>query len=350
MRSKIASIFILICLLHTRGFTQNTTDTTVQKKDKTADSFYIKHYDNYLNFTTGWNTRNTKYTVSYPQDNIKFILSPKETNQFNVSLDYSFLYMFYSFTPNAFNSKDTIKGNSKRSTFGTGFSFKRWSINFDYQNIKGYYLQNTNEFIPGWSKGDAYLQFPDLKTIQTGGQVGFNFNRKFSTASLTSGKEQQLKTVVTFFPILAYWHIKMKDETKDDPKTSNEFTVNNDINLLLPASANIVFAKNFYISVFAGPIIGVDFYKANGYDERTKAISTSATYISTGYYLRSSIGYTGKKFFTGIDIFSRNYGHKQEEEKFIKNSYGVQAYVGMRFDPPGFLQRTVTWLQKNRPL
>ncbi len=350
MGSKIASIFILIFLLHTRGFTQDTTGTAVQKKDKIADSFYIKHYDNYLNFTTGWNTRNTKYTISYPQYNTRFIISPKETNQFYISLDYSFLYMYYSFTPHAFNSKDTIKGNSKRSTFGTGFSFKRWSINFDYQNIKGYYLQNTNEFVPGWSKGDAYLQFPDLKTIQTGGQVGFNFNRKFSTASLTSGKEQQLKTAATFSPILAYWHIKMKDEPGNNSQPDNAFTVNNDINLLLPASANIVFAKDFYLSAFAGPIIGINFFKANGYDEQAKPISTSETHISTGYYLRSSVGYTGKKFFTGIDFFLRNYGHKQGEEKFIKNSYGIQAYVGMHFDPPGFLQRSVTWLQKKRPI
>ena len=352
MKSKVSVFFIFICIFHVSVFAQTTTDTSGLIKDTPVDSSYIRYYDHYLNVTAGWSTNNTQYIISYPQFHTRFVLSPKETNQFSVSLDYSFLYLYYSFTPQVFNlnSEDTIKGNSKRSTFGTGLSFKRWYINFDYQNIKGYYLHNTNEFIPGWSKGDAYIQFPDLRTIQTGGQVGYNFNKKFSISSLTSGKEQQLKTVVTFFPILAYWHIKLKNEAIDSvQKADNVLTVNNDINLLLPASVNIVFAKNFYVAAFAGPCIGIDFFKANGYDENGNVLTTSGTKISTGYYARGSIGYTGKKFFAGIDAVSRYYEHQQLDQKFSKNSYGVQAYIGTRFDPPGFLQRTVAWLQKINP-
>ena len=143
----------------------------------------------------------------------------------------------------------------------------------------------------------------------------------------------------------------MKDVSGNSAeKTGNVLTINNDINLLLPGAVNIVFAKDFYVSVFAGPLIGMDFYKANGYDKQTKSISVSGTKISTGYYIRSSIGYTGKRFFTGMDIFTRSYGHQQEYEKFIKHSYGLQAYIGTRFDAPRFLQRSVAWLQKNRPL
>jgi Domain of unknown function (DUF4421) len=352
MKSKTPVIFIFICLFYLPVLAQTTNDTTTLKKDMPVDSSYIKYYDQYLNVTAGWNTRNTKYTVSYPQYNIRFVLSPRETNQFNISLDYSFLYLYYSFTPHVFNlnSEDTIKGSSKRSTFGTGFSFKRCYINFDYQNIKGYYLQNTNEFKQGWVKGDAYLQFPDLRTIQTGLQAGYNFNKRFSVSGLTSGKEQQLKTVVTFFPILAYWNIKMKAETDDSvQKSSNVLTINNDINLLLPASASIVFAKNFYIAASAGPIIGIDFFRADAYDQNGKALITSGTKISTGYYARASIGYTSKKFFTGIDAFSRNYEHQQQDQKFSKYSYGVQVYIGTRFDPPVFLQKADTWLQKMNP-
>jgi hypothetical protein len=348
MKSIVFAILIL-CLSHLDDIAQTTPDTTIQdKKNVSPDSSYIKYYDNYLNITAGWNTRNTEYLVSYPQSHTRFLLSPKETDQFYFSLDYSFLYLYYSFTPHVFNLNraDTIKGSSNRSTFATGFSFKQWNINFDYQNIKGYYLKNTNEFIPGWSKGDAYLQYPDLQTIQIGGQIAYNFNKKFSISSLTSGKEQQLKTVFTFFPVIAYWHIKMKDEADSIKKPDNVLSVNNDINLLLPVAANVVFAQNFYIAAFAGPIIGVDFFEANGYDVNAYAINTSGTKVSTGYYLRTSIGYTNKKFYAGFDAFDRKYGHEEEEQKFSKNSYGFQTYIGTRFDAPGFLKRTVSWLQK----
>src|SRR4051812_42018799 len=173
MKNKTPVTFIFICIFYVPVFAQTINDTATLIKDTSIES-YIRYYDHYLNVTAGWSTNNKRYTISYPQFNTRFVLSPRETHQFSVSLDHSFLYLYYSFTPHVFNlnSEDTIKGKSKRSTLGTGFSFKQWHINLDYQNIKGYYLHNTNEFIPGWSKGDAYLQYPGLKTIQAGGQVG----------------------------------------------------------------------------------------------------------------------------------------------------------------------------------
>src|SRR5438045_3140096 len=346
MKCTTPAFFIFICSFHLPGLAQ-TTDTVHQKNR--LDSSYIKNYDNYLNATTGWNTRNTEYHITYPQYNTRFVLSPKETHQFSINLDYSFLFVYYSFTPHFFNlnNEDTIKGSSKRSTFATGFSFKQWDISFDYQNIKGYYLKNTDEFIPGWSKGDAYLQFSGLKTIQTGGQVAYNFNKKFSVASLVSGKEQQLKTAFTFLPTLAYWNTKIKDEANDSAqKADNVLTINNDINLLLPLSANIVFAKNFYIAAFAGPVIGINFYSTKGYDADEQPISASGTTISNGYYIRGSIGYTSKKFYCGFDAFARKYWHGAEDHTLARYSYGLQAYVGTRFDPPRFLRNTFTWLNK----
>lgn len=353
MRCKAPVICIFFFLFYLPVHAQTIKDTTTLPQNIHVDSPYIRSYDQYLNVTAGWNTRNTRYTISYPQYNVRFVLSPKETDQFNIGLDYSFLYVYYSFTPDAFNlnKEDTIKGNTKRSTFGTGFSFDKWNINFDYQSIKGYYLRNTNEFIPGWEKGDAYLQSPGLRTIHIGGQVAYNFNKKFSMSSLTSGKEQQLRTAFTFFPILAYWHIKLKDETNDSvTKNTNVISINNDVNLVLPFAVNFVFAKDFNIAAFAGPIIGIDFYKASAYDDTGMEIVTSGTRLSTGYYVRASIGYTSKKFYAGMDAFARNYGHQQQDQKFSKYSYGLQAYVGTRFNPPGFLRNTVAWLQKMNPL
>jgi hypothetical protein len=352
MKCKAPAFFIIICSFNMPCFAQTTTDTS-HKKNNAADSSYIRSYDNYVNITAGWNTRNTEYHISYPAFNTRFVLSPKETDQFSLNLDYSFLFVYYSFTPHVFNlnNNDSIKGSSKRSTFATGFSFKQWNISFDYQNIKGYYLKNTGDFIPGWSKGDVYLQFPYLKTIQTGGQVSYNFNKRFSVSSLVSGKEQQLKTAFTLWPMLAYWNIKMKDEANDSAqKTDNALTINNDINLLLPLAANIVFAKNFYIAAFAGPAIGINFYSAKGYDANAKAISTSGTTLSNGYYVRGSIGYTGKKFYMGFDAFARKYWHGAEEHTFAKYSYGLQAYAGTRFDPPRILRKTFAWLDKLIPL
>src|SRR5689334_14443701 len=99
MKSEALAIFILFFLFRLPAVAQATADTMIRKENASADSSYIRYYDKYLNVTTGWNTKNTEYLVSYPRSHTKFLLSPKETNQFYVSLDYSFLYAYYSFTP-----------------------------------------------------------------------------------------------------------------------------------------------------------------------------------------------------------------------------------------------------------
>src|SRR4249919_883190 len=103
MKSKLPAIFIFICIFYLPVFAQTTSDTSTLVKDTSIASSYIKYYDHYLNFTAGWNTRNTRYIISYPLYSTRFILSPKETDQFFIGLDYSFLYLYYSFTPQVFN-------------------------------------------------------------------------------------------------------------------------------------------------------------------------------------------------------------------------------------------------------
>lgn len=353
MKRGILLWLVVLHLFHLRLPAQSMHDSAAQAADSPASRPYIKLYDNYLNVTTGWNTRNTRYILSYPQYDTRFVLSPKETDQFFVNVDYSFLFLYYSFTPRVFNlnSSDSIKGNTSRSTFGFGFAFQQWHINFDFQNIKGYYLRNTEEFLPGWQKGDAYIQFPDLRTIQKGGQVGYNFNKNFSISSLASGKEQQLRNVLTLFPILAYWNIRLKDDVVDSvQQVSQDISVNNDINVLVPVAATLVIRRNYYVSAFAGPIAGVNFFRATAYDETGQQLTTSGTKISTGYYARASVGYTGKTFFMGVDGFVRYYSHQQQMQRFSKQSYGIQVYAGTRFNAPRFLVNAVGWLEKRNPL
>jgi hypothetical protein len=349
MKINALKLLVILLLCNKHGITQNID--SLKMKLSGNDSNFIKHYNSTLNFTFGSSTRNTEFHIAYPQSNIQFLLSPKETQQFSIHVDYKFLFLFYSFTPHFFNlnKTDSVKGSSARSTFAFGVNINRWSLNFDYQKIKGYYLKNTHDFNSTWTNGDPYLKFPSLVSEQLGVQLAYNFNKKFSLTSLTSGQEEQLKTACTFSPMLAFWKIKLKNEIPTT-STNNNLTTNYDLNLLLPVAANIVFAKHFYISLFTGPIIGIDFYSADGYDSNGKVITASGSLISTGYYLRSSIGYTNQKFFCGFDTYSRKYTHTEVDMQFSKYSYGLQAYIGMRLLPPNFLMKSAEWIQRKSPV
>ena len=87
MECKTPVIFIFICLFRLPVLAETISDTIAPKKIIPVDSPYIKYYDHYLNVTAGWNTRNTRYIISYPQYHLRFVLSPKETNQFIVNID-----------------------------------------------------------------------------------------------------------------------------------------------------------------------------------------------------------------------------------------------------------------------
>lgn len=86
--------------------------------------------------------------------------------------------------------------------FGIGFTFikPRFSVFTRVEAYKGFYLQNTDEWLPGYKeKSDAYYQRPDLRTISWFTSVGYFFNhKKFSMMASVFELERQKKAAIGF--------------------------------------------------------------------------------------------------------------------------------------------------------
>ena len=156
------------------------------------DSQYVRSYAENLHLTVMYRTDNLQYRLS-DAENVKSVLSPNEIYQTVIGASYAFIDVEYSLSP-AFvniNNDANIKGKTKRSSIAFSFSFGRFYTKLEHSNVKGFYLHNTADFDDAWQPGKPYTLFPDLHIKQTGGQLTYNINKRFSRLALKCGDEQQ---------------------------------------------------------------------------------------------------------------------------------------------------------------
>jgi hypothetical protein len=340
---------ILFCFLSIVASTQTKTDTI--SRITIPDSLYIKKYKTSIGLTTGWSLRNFELILGYPQS-IYIKLSPNNVEQINFDFSYKFISFNYNYTAPFLNNTNSLKGSTSRKSFGFLLKLKAFDFRFDHARTKGFYMTNTKDFDATWIKSKPYIQFPDLINEQTGFSLAYNFNKKYSMASLTGGIEQQLKNCISFVPAFYAYYFRLHENFIDSSSLSKnmDYLKDLDFNLVLPMAATLVLNKNFYLSAIVGPSIGVDGYKANNVTLSSSS-GYSKTVFSTGYLMRSGVGYTGNKWYFGAEAILRRYAnHTSSEEKIIKKFYGVQFYIGMRVNPPRIIKKTVNWVEKESPV
>jgi hypothetical protein len=348
---KNCCITCIVLLLHgIKLFAQNE-DVRV-KIAASPDSFFIRSYDDYLHFTLTYNTHNILYRVTDNAD-AKFILSPNEIYETEISVSYSFIRLKYAFSPRFLdiNNNENIKGRTSRNDFEIDLGINRFDVVFEHSDVTGFYLHNTSDFDAGWRPGQPYTLFPGLRDKQTGGSITYNCNKRFSYASLDGGTEQQLKTAFSVLPALYVYYFRMRDEDTAVEKGEDVYTKTWDIYFSIPAAANFVFAKNWYCAVNAGPGLGVDIISSELVDKSFNRVYQKQTFATIGYAARLSIGWCNRKYFAGVDGSVRRYAHiSNGDDMMEKRFYNASIYVGTRFRPPGFVKRGMDWVKKILPV
>jgi hypothetical protein len=340
---------IIFCCLTNGSAAQTRIDTL--SKNALPDSLFIKKYTSSIGITTALSHRNFELILGYPNAiNIK--LSHNNIQQINFGFNYKFLNLHYSYTAPFLDNTSQIKGSTRRRSIGFSLNLKQVNFRFDYARTQGFYLVNSSEFSSTITPSKPYIQFPDLINEQTGFSLAYNFNKKYSLASLTGGIEQQLKSCISFVPTFYAYYFKLHENFIDSTSLSKDFDYLKDIdlNLELPVAATIVLDKNFYLSAIAGPSIGIDAYNANNLT-LSSANGYSKTVLSTGYVVRGGVGFTGNKWYCGAEGILRRYAnHTTAEEKIVKKFYSVQFYVGLRLTPPKVVKKSVKWVEEQSPV
>lgn len=251
----------------------------------------------------------------------------------SISLDYEFLGFSYGFSPKLFeaNNDDVLKGRSSFTNYKFQFFPGQWLQTLSYDKTRGYYIENSEDFLPGWQKGkDPYLQIFNLKNVQWAMSTFYVFNPDFSFKNLIYQTQWQKKSAGSLVPALYY----------DYNRYSFDFggidVLQKDFNLRLGIGYYYTFiiAHRFYIAPNIVPSLGVRFSNFR----RTEAGITERSHNT--YFTRFlegglKFGYNSKRWVAGGGLTFNVNWYNENTNTIVENNklYGI-LYLGFRFGTP----------------
>lgn len=338
MRSRL--IYLLLIMLSGSILPCNgQTDTTAALY---SNQPFIRYYDTLINVKlkvhTDYETFEQTSGSNYHVD-----LRPNMLLSTKIGVSYRFISFGFGFSP-AFlpgNNETDLKGKTRSWSFGIGTTGRIiQEANIGY--VKGFYLKNTGELVPGWVEGqDPYLQVPDLTVIMLNGATGFKFNRNYSISAQHSQTQAQLRSAGSFIPILSYDYYAIDNKPKTGSVVNSQLSGNLRLIANFGYAYTFVFARQFYLAAFVQPGIGLQHTKLI---TRTIDGDLKNRYNDPLFRMQEKIGlgYQGDRFFGGLEgFFSQSWINENNNAAQLKtNRIYYQFFVGYRFNTPKFVRKS----------
>ena len=344
-RRKLAYTIVIFLLLH--GVIQKSFAQThaAGGKDSITNE-YIENYRELLVYKMSLGGKEDGFDMV---NTSQYKIRSNSKTKLNAGINYRWLAFNLTFRPKFFNENvdNEIKGETK--SFGIGFSsnFNHIIQKVNYSRIKGYYLDNTNQFDPSWKNGDAYIQFPGLVFRSLSGQTAYKFNNNFSFNAINSQTEKQLKSAGTFLPSLSYQHYTIKDPTPLTGQNNSQKSKTLEVIFSPGYYYTFVTTSNLYASAGINPGIGFS---------RTKLLTQEPSgnsrtkYHGTVYQLQTTFtfGYDSRRFFTGIQIMTGAHSYSQSDANnvILQEKNAGSFFICYRFNAPKKLTSTMEKAEK----
>ena len=326
---KAVLFFAVLFLGNWEGFSQK----------KEIDSSNFVFYPEKILIRTNLSTQTDAQTLEDKQgDNLN--LETNNSYKLFLSVDYKFIGFSYGFYPQFIggNKDEDEKGKSKFSEYNLRFFLGKWLQTVDYSKIRGYYIENTQDFVPDWKPGiDPYIQLPDLKIVKYGMSTSYIFNPKFSLKSITSFTEWQKESAGSFIPTMIYDYKRISLETPILNSKQSEY----DISLGAGYFYNFIIHKRFYIAPNLTVAVGAKFINSKT-DESGIKIEEQDNYFLTSFNSGLKMGYNSDRILFGLSLNFNTSSYNESKYQIVSNdgSFGL-LYFGYRFDAPKFISEPV---------
>lgn len=193
---QMAILFFLLAAGQ-MGWAQETKVEVRASPNSGFDSTYIKRFPNRLvvRLINEYQLAEVGYQPS-GLDELSYQTNNPEN--FGFGIDYKWISFEYTASTSLFPAEPQY-GRTILNGFGLGLSSRKLWFKAFYQTNKGFYLDETEKWIPGYSKiGEAYKR-PDLETRTFFSSLTYGFNsRKFSNSAALYQLEQQKKGAGSF--------------------------------------------------------------------------------------------------------------------------------------------------------
>ena len=351
---KISS-FIIFLLLSSFVFGQEVTVES-DSIDSIEDSF-ITDYKKQLNVKLEAGNDLTFFNLT--EDDVEYRIRPNLSTRYSLVFSYKFLSIKIGFRPPISEEDKTQRGDTDTFRLSLLLLLENWSHDIAYGYDKGFYLDNTSDFIspdPGFK-----IQFPNLTGHLISGVSVYRFNKNYSIRAVASQTEVQRKSAGSFMPGIAYnfYKINGTDEliyNGENIELRDSYSEYQGFNIAANAGYfhTFVFGNYWYLNLYGSLSYGVDFYTRYLYnfDEVDERIRRSYRDPFGSVSFGGGIGYNGKKVF-----FGGKYNELVSNEKFGSNSINLQAvnsvfnvFVGYRFKAPRTVTAPVDLIEEKVPI
>ena len=333
----------MLVLLVTYGGTYAQFSDSLTRKEKG----YIQEMTKYLSLRFAASNDLEAFSVDAGEFNPK--IYPNTATTLKLGVSYRFLAFSLNFAPSFLpgNDDDELKGKTKNFGLSLGFIHPHWFTSLGYSRHKGYYLQNTSDFLPDWKNGDLYIQFPNMKVSIFEGLTGYNFNRRYSVLALTTQAERQLRSAGTFAAVAGYRLYFVNNLTDVSGQKSQNF----EVTLGVGYHFTWVLKQTFYTSIGLTPSVGYIFTKltTRGQQGVTDDIITNSKALIVRGDIRLALGYNSERFFTGIHFDMRDSVFEQEGTTAINTDmhFFYQVFIGYRMNAPSSVRKTLEKIPLN---
>jgi hypothetical protein len=235
------------------------------------------------------------------------------------------------------NGDEDLKGKTKSFGIGTSLIFKHWLFDIKYSKIRGYYLENSDDFIMQL-EGEPYIQFPDLNYKGINFSSAYSTNSKFSMRSLTSQTERQLKSAGSFLPSFNFRYYNIDDKSTAAAATQKSNNIEASIG---PGYVYTFVAKEkFYLSLGGLASFGYLNTKLTTRLPNENAVSNQDNFIFR-WDGKTGIGFNGSRFYTGLYANISGTKYKQENTTAVNTETRVSyhLFLGIRIESPDYLNR-----------
>lgn len=351
---KISS-FIIVLLLSYSIFGQEVTEES-DSIDLVEDSF-ITDYKKQLNIKLEVGNDLTFFNLT--EKDVEYEIRPNLSTRYSLVFSYKFLSIKFGFRPRISNEDKARRGDTDTYRLSLQLLLENWSHDIAYSYDKGFYLNNTSDFItpdPGYK-----IQFPNLTTHLISGVSVYRFNKNYSVRAVESQTEAQRKSAGSFMPGVAYNFFKLTGTDEliyngSDIELRENYSEYQGVNI----SANVgyfhtfVFGDYWYFNVYGSFSYGIDFYTTTFYDINEEDDKLRRSYRDPFWAASfgGGIGYNGKKIF-----FGGRYNERVSNDKFSSNSINIQAinsvfnvFVGYRFRAPKTVSAPIDLIEEKVPI
>ena len=314
--------------------------------EETSSNGYFVKMNNTLNLRLDLD--NDVRSFEYEGLETNYSIEPNTRLRMAVAINYRFISLKVGFSPKFLAGNDAEqKGTTKIFRLSLNIFLKDWWQNFDYNQVKGYYVEGFESPTIGGVNtlnDSKYLILPDMKTLSVTGTTYYRFNENYSFKAVINQNEIQIKSAGSFIPSLYYGYFEITDQTT--PEDIHSF--------FILANAGyfhtFVLNKNWYSNLGLAPGLGVEFDKIVTRTEDQGETTSNHTNMIFNINTQIGVGYNSRRFYGGTSLSGGAITRGENSQINFNNVRGYfKIFVGYRFDAPKSFEKGMDWIESKNP-